>query len=318
MIYVLPHQKIDQQKWDTCILKSKHSSIYGLFDSISVACENWLSIIYKDYEAVAVLPVKKKLGLVYSWHPQFMGPLGVFTNQENPEIIKEMLGELSKHSLWIKMYYWQKEAPSRPSPGGREKAHPDLPFGKEKKIAKNYKIVEKVYQELAIENKNIELIRSGYNENTKRNYKKAVKQSLTVRHISDVNLVINTFKENKGNQIENINEDSYTLLKKLMDHWLQKGLGHITAIYDKDQLSAIGYFLVHHNTIIYYKGAVTELGKANGAMHFLIDHEIENNLNQCKYFDFGGSNTESVARFYRGFGGVDKYYYLHEFKRFKI
>lgn len=294
MIQVLLQNEIDKEKWDSCILKSNGSNIYGLYDAVCIACENWRGIIYNDYEAVVVLPVKKKMGLVYSWHPQFMGPLGVFTNQKKREAIKEMLAELSKYSWWIKMYYWQKEG------------------------IKGFNITEKVYQELEIGNKNIELIRLGYNQNTKRNYKKAAKLDLAIQPITDVDLVINSFKKNKGSQIENINDASYKLLKKLMNHWMENGSGHITAIYDGDALAAIGYFLVHRETITYYKGVVTDTGKSNGAMHFLIDHEIESHLKQCKYFDFGGSNSESVARFYKGFGGIDRRYYLYEYKKLPI
>lgn len=294
MIEVIPFAKIDKEKWDTCIHTSINGNIYGLYDSICLACDNWIGLVYGNYEAVLALPLKKKLGLTYSWHPQFMGPLGVYSSRENKEVVIELFLELTKHSWWIKMHYWQNVTTS------------------------GFDVSEKVFQELDMHGANIDNIRSGYNENTKRNFKKAIKQNLIIKSITDVDKVIQTFKENKGDQIENINEDSYSLLKKLMTHWLKNKLGYISAVYDGDRLAAIGYFLVWNGTVIYYKGAVTELGRSTGAMHFLIDHEIERNLGVCKYFDFGGSNTASVAQFYKGFGGLDKNYFLYEYKKFKI
>ena len=48
MIQVLAHRDVDQQKWDECILESEFGSIYGLYDVISVACENWLGIVHNE------------------------------------------------------------------------------------------------------------------------------------------------------------------------------------------------------------------------------------------------------------------------------
>jgi hypothetical protein len=294
MIRVVPSDKIQKEKWDKCVQASPDGNIFGLYDSISTACEHWLGIIYKDYEAVLALPVKKKLGLTYSWHPQFMGPLGVFSGIENAALFLEIMQEASRQSWWIKMHYWQNET------------------------AKKFQTSPRVFQVLDLQGKTMDEVRSGYNENTKRNYKKAVNQKLSIQQLEDTDLVIKAFKENKGDQIADINEDSYHLLKKLMVHWMAEKNGSISAVFDGDQLAAIGYFLTWKKTVIYYKGAVTEYGRANGAMHFLIDQEIEKQLGTCDTFDFGGSNIDSVSRFYKGFGGKDRNYYFYEYKRFKI
>jgi hypothetical protein len=294
MIEVIPFNEINKAKWDECVNSSIHNNIYGLYDSISQACDHWVGIVYEDYKAVLALPLKKKLGLAYSWHPQFMGPLGVFSSVDDPEIESEIFSRTLKNSWWIKMYYWQNSSP------------------------KEFKKTQLVFQILDLRNSNMDILRSLYNENTKRNIKKAIKAGLNISHDSTVEELVLTFKENKGDKIENINDESYTLLKKLMKHWLKTKNGHISSIYQNDELLAIGYFLSWKGITIYYKGVVTERGKTAGAMHFLIDQEIEKSIVNGNYFDFGGSNSESVARFYRGFGGVDKNYYLHEFKKFKI
>jgi len=291
MIEILVSSKINPLKWNECIKNSPQGNVYGLYESISTACNEWLGVVYNNYEAVLALPIKKKLGLSYSWHPQFMGPLGVFGNDK--KAITEIFRHLSTHSWWIKMYYWQERKPAK------------------------FKVKERIFQELNIQD-NIDSIRKNYNDNTKRNIKKASKKTLSVKSIQDVNLVLNTFKENKGGDIGNIDENSYQLLKKLMIHWQKNQLGYITALYDNNDLLAIGYFLTWNDTVIYYKGAVTALGKELGAMHYLIDYEIEKNTGNYSRFDFGGSNTPSVARFYKGFGGIDKTYYEYEFKKFKV
>ncbi len=291
MIEVINYSKIDVKKWDACIQNSPQGNIFGLYSSLSEACDDWLGFVYNDYEAVLALPLKRKLGLSYSWHPQFMGPLGVFGNDK--KAITEIFKKLSSQSWWIKMYYLQERKPTK------------------------FLVKERVFQKLNIK-ENIDVLRKNYNDNTKRNIKKAVKAQLSIKYIENVNLVLNTFKENKGIEIDNIDENSYTLLKKLMTHWKKNKSGYITAVYDEEELMAIGFFLVWRDQVIYYKGAVTQPGKEFGAMHYMIDHEIEKCAGKYGVFDFGGSNTASVARFYKGFGGVDYSYYEYEFKKFKI
>ncbi len=295
MIEAIPFEKIDQKKWNNCVQESEHKNIYGLYDSICTACDHWIGIVYNDYEAIMALPMKKKLGLSYSWHPQFMGPLGIFGEEVTTEIRSKMFATIIEHSWWIKMHYWQDQSE-----------------------IKEIKTTERIYQQLDLADRSMDNIRLNYNDNTKRNLKKAIKQNLSIRKTDDSEQLILVFKENKGDQIKNIKEESYVLLKKLTDHWIKKGMGHIMTVYAGSDLAAIGCFLTWGKRLIYYKGAVTEAGKTNGAMHYLIDQEIELHLSGCSSFDFGGSNTESVARFYKGFGGTDRMYYLHEYKKFKI
>ena len=294
MIQFIPFQKIEKSRWDHCVINSPQKSIFGLYDSICTACEDWIGIVLNDYQAVLALPIKKKLGLSYSWHPQFMGPLGVYSDHFNESMMLEILDALPSKTWWIKMHYWQKCQ------------------------HKDFQMTEMNFQELSLNLKTIEEIRSGYNENIRRNLKKAAKQQLTIKQTNDINLLLTTFHREEGNQIDNINHQSYTLLRKLMEHWINLGFGTISEVYHGDNLAAIGYFIHWNGINIYYKGAVTEEGKNCGAMHLLIDQEIEMNLENFQKFDFGGSNIESVSRFYKGFGGVDRSYYLFEYKKFKI
>src|SRR5688572_18987697 len=129
MIELIPSKKIDAQKWNACVINSKRGNIFGLYESISVACPQWIGVVLNDYEAVMVLPVKKKFGLTYSWHPQFMGPLGIFGGTKKEQ--KEMLSLMRKRSWWIKMYYWQ-----------------------ERRVRK-FKVKERTYQVLSFKKSNI-------------------------------------------------------------------------------------------------------------------------------------------------------------------
>lgn len=293
MIQVLKSNQIDQAKWDACIHSSPHGNIYGLYGSIQTACAEWTGFVQDDYTAVVALPLKRKLGLTYSWHPQFLGPLGIFSKNENQIQLNEFIDSLKKSSWWIKMFYWQNLQPEFQA----------QPWN---------------YQLLDFGNRSIEEVKKGYNENTRRNIAKSDKLNVEVVDVDSIDVLVDSFRTEKGEQIEYLNDDSYLLLHKLISHWKQLGMAEIKAVYQHQTLLAIGCFLRWRNRVVYYKGVVTTAGKNTGAMHFLIDHEIQLSAKPFNVFDFGGSNTASVARFYLGFGAANHQFYLNEFKRFKI
>lgn len=293
MIQVFKSGEINQQKWDNCILNAVNGTIYGLYDSIQTACDEWLGFVWNNYEAVAALPIKRKLGLTYSWHPQFLGPLGIFASQPDALNLNDFIQLIKQESWWIKMYYYQNLSPGLTTS-------------------------EWNYQLLEFNQKPIDDIVSNYNDNTRRNINKAAKAHVTIKEIMDVDILVNTFRDEKGSQISNLNDESYYLLKKLIIRWQEKGLASIKAVYQFDELLAVGCFLQWRNQVVYYKGAVTEAGRNTGAMHFLMDQEIKSAHRENGVFDFGGSNVETVARFYKGFGATNHHYYYTEYKKFKI
>ena len=71
-------------------------------------------------------------------------------------------------------------------------------------------------------------------------------------------------------------------------------------------------FYYYKNVINYLKGVLTEEGKKNGAMYAMFDYIIKSNAQTGKVFDFGGSDIEGVATFYKKFGAYDNSYYSYE------
>ena len=292
MIRVINADKIDPAKWDYCVTSSPNGNIYGLYSSLNAGCKSWKGIIYGDYEAVLALPIKKKFMLSYSWHPQFMGPLGIYGKVLTPEITDGFFKAVLSNSWWIRMYYFQKTDATKCS------------------------FIPRVHQMLDVENLSIETVRKLYNENTRRNIKKTQQFQFEIKPDTDINSFIGFFKKNKGEEIDTLKESSYVQLSKLMKLWLGKGNGYIRSGYVNNELHAMAYFILWNGVLTYYKGFSTEAGKKNGSMHFLLDREIESNLARIHKVDFGGSNVESVARFYKGFGGADETYYQAESRKF--
>ena len=64
---------------------------------------------------------------------------------------------------------------------------------------------------------------------------------------------------------------------------------------------------------LYVHGVTSEKGRGVGASQKAIDNFIQANCRDSFVLDFGGSNVEGVARFYRQFGGEDVHY--HEYRQ---
>jgi len=70
-----------------------------------------------------------------------------------------------------------------------------------------------------------------------------------------------------------------------------------------------GFFLLDKKRITYLKGAATEEAKKDGAMFGLMNFAFEKYEGDFDIFDFGGSDVENVANFYKKFGAEDRTYY---------
>lgn len=84
---------------------------------------------------------------------------------------------------------------------------------------------------------------------------------------------------------------------------------------EQGNLQAGAVFLFFQSKIIYLFGASSDAGKNTGAMALLFDLFIQEKSGQNLVLDFEGSNIESLARFYKGFGGKEAYYYHLNLKK---
>lgn len=97
---------------------------------------------------------------------------------------------------------------------------------------------------------------------------------------------------------------------RLMWAGTERGLAWNFSVQDQQHQShAVACFFVYKNSLTYIHGSVNELGKKSGAMYFLF-HELLTRAEKegLEFVDFGGSNQEPVANFYRSFGGKDQAY----------
>jgi hypothetical protein len=289
MIQFIERKKIDIEKWNDCLKSNSPSSIFSQSWYLDVCAKDWGGLVYGDYEAIFPLAWKSKLGINYLYQPYFTRNFGVYSKFEiKKEIYSEFINLIPAH-----FKYW------------------DFCLDDQVllKIEDAY-IQHKKFQALDLKN-NYHEISNLYTDNLNRNLRKAEKLALSIIPDYNPDLVVEQFRiVQKAKKLE-FTEDDLTKLKQLM-----KAASHNAeikcwaSIAPSGEIMSGAFFMETNNRIVYLKGFSSDVGKKNGAMHFLFDRLIRSQCDQEKVLDFGGSNIETIARFFKSFGAKD-YLYLH-------
>ncbi|MEA3443266.1 MAG: hypothetical protein U9R19_00920, partial [Bacteroidota bacterium] len=150
-----------------------------------------------------------------------------------------------------------------------------------------------------------EKLKKNYSTNTKRNIAKAKKNNISIVNGVTSNQLINLFKNNVGDSRNAFGEAQYGILRRLISIVLRSRIGEIIGAYTaENNLCAVTFFLHSNQRGIYLVSASTPEGIEKRAMFMLIDTYIQNNSERNMTLDFEGSNIESIARFFKGFGAT--------------
>ncbi len=287
MIRVLSRKEIDNDLWNSCIDKSSNGQIFGYSWYLDACCPGWKGMVKNNYEAVFPFSSKNKFGINYLYQPFFTRHFGVYSSIEISENDKIKFLEC----IPDKYRYWQFCLNS---------IHQNVPT----KIDKE----KRVYQELNL-NQDYLTIRNRYHENLLRNLKKAEKANLTIIKSYNPESVVSQFKFHQKEKQLGFVENDFETLHKLTKTLSEQGKSICWAVSKASGEELAGaFFMVSNNRIVYLKGFSSEEGKKCGAMHFLFDILIQELANTNLVLDFGGSNVDTVSRFYKSFGAMDCIY----------
>ena len=281
-IHYIEHKDINKEKWDYCIETACNGRIYAMSWYLDTADECWDALIVGDYEIVFPLTYRKIFGFRFLCQPIFCQQLGIFAQTDlSHEIIMAFLKSIPKKFLFGKLH---------------------LNSGNKIQSIKQFPIEHRVNIELDIR-PSIKEVREKYIRNNKRNINKAKKSSVYIRKGVDFERIIQTYKLNLGDSRFNVHSSLYKTVNKVFT--ILKENGNL-AIYDAyiDDIFVAGIVLssFQNKTISLFLGCNKE-GYQISAGHFLFDYAIENASQTKEIFDFEGSNTESVAFVFHGFGG---------------
>lgn len=287
MISYLKHDEIDTEKWDDCISNSFNGRIYAYSWYLDMVNENWDALVEDDYERVFPLTPGKKFGINYLFQPRFTQQLGVFSRSIlSEETVNRFLDAIPRKFKFIDINLNS----FNPLQGESGKIDPWL--NHELDLINSY-----------------EKIAYNYSNNLKRNLKKAEKSPITlVKNIKPEN-VINLFKQNKGKDLDNLNDNDYELLRRLIYVMIYKRIVEVVGAYSEmNELCAGAFFVKDNKKVIFYFSATNEYARQHAAMPLIIDGFIRDNAHSHLTLDFEGSNDPNLARFYKSFSAKELSY----------
>ena len=289
MIRYLTHNQIDKQRWDDCIRQSPDGLVYAWSWYLDVVHPVWEALVENDYEAVMPLTGNRKFGVNYLFQPFFTQKFGVFGKKEvTEEQIEEFLAAIPEKFKFAEIKI-----------GGTcingingfkaAAAHRNI----ELDLTPDYSVLA-----------------ANYHSNTKRDLARAKKQGLTIVEDAQPSVIIELFRKNRGQSVKHWGDKDYNRLLSLVETAKKHDSCFVLGVKNTDnQIVAGAFFMTSHNKIVFLFSGSDESNKENHGLAFLLNRVIEKYSGTNKILDFEGSDNDGLARFYKGFGGEEKYYY---------
>lgn len=287
MIRYLTHNQIDMQRWDECVAQSRDGNVYSWSWYLDVVHPCWEALIQDDYETVMPLTGSKKFGIHYLFQPFFTQKFGIFSKKTLSEADFEMF--LNAIPQKFKFAEFNLSGIN----GSNTRRNIEL------KLNDDYAVLAK-----------------NYNTNTKRNIAKAKKQGLSVVENVGASIIVDLFRKNRGKDIKHWGNKEYERLLKLVETAKARNNCIVIGTQNVDnQIIAGAFFMISHNRIVFLFSGADESNKENHGLAFLLDHVIRKFSGSDRIFDFEGSDNDGLARFYKGFGGMETTYQSIRFNR---
>lgn len=276
----IKHNEIDFKKWDQVILASQFPLVFAQAFYLNATCPGWEALILGDYEAVFPLTQKTKFGIRYLYQPSFTPQLGLF-GKFSIDDEQAVLKYITKHYKLI-----------------------EIELNASNQLEMMYHAQKSTY---IIDYKN------GYkqNQNTKRNIARALENQLKFEVIPETEILslsktyLNPFLSKKLN----LSNYSISLFNELLESCIEhKTLFSFKVSAPDGQLRAIAHFISNGKHTVYLKGTNFDKSENSGSMHLLTSSAIQFFEGKTDFFDFGGGTKETLANFYKGFGGTQLNY----------
>jgi hypothetical protein len=269
--------QINSQKWDLLVAKTEHAGIYNYSYFLDSVCENWSIYVDDKYTMGIAIPFTKKLNYKIVYTPNFLRSvnfLGDITPDKAFTILSEIKKEFKSGDLSIENTSFAIEGETR------------------------------VYQKV---NSPIEI---SINTLSKRMLKKFEQSQLRISSNVELENIFSFLEFHLFQRIEGLTNSDLIVFKKLMNQLNELQLLRKYVVFDsKNELKGCSLLFEKDGRLTYIKGVANSKAMKEGAMYALLFQSLnlakENNL----VFDFGGSNIDSIRRFYSNLGGQDMNYY---------
>jgi len=282
------HNQIDKTRWDNLVDLSPYSFPWWQSWYLDIVSPGWKAIIADDYSYALPLPFRKKGMINYVYPPDFTQQIGVFGIEiATPEIVTQLIEKAAGSFKYLELNLNYKNNILFLSGIVRKR--------------KNF--------ELSL-NDSFENLFNNYHSNTKRNINKSEKEDLLMRPVYSPSKIIQTFIANKGKQLKQRKGIDFTLLERLVESGLDKGVVEIKEVYQKNTFLGGAIFFNEKERKVFLFSALSSEGRKKRVMFYLLNKVIKENAKSNVILDFEGSDDKNLGDFYHRFGATEKLY-LH-------
>lgn len=279
-IKYLRREEIDTARWDQCIETAPNGLIYAYSFYLDYMSRHWDALVMGDYVAVMPLTWNRKWGISYLYQPAFTASLGVFGNGLTKDIVLRMFDAIPVKFRLVEI-----------------ELNKDNLFDLDLQRRDNYVLdLDKPY----------EVLSSNYNENLRRNLKKAKSQRLRYITNIDPELVLSVSEVTNRSNYET---SDFKRFSRLCNYLTARNKALTCGVYtEENELAASALFFYSHQRAYYILVGNPAGKRIEGASHFLIDCFIADHAGKELTLDFEGSDIEGLANFYASFGAqAEKY-----------
>jgi hypothetical protein len=284
-IRYLRQSEIDKEKWDHSIDIAENGLIYAYSFYLDTMAKHWDALVVGDYEIVFPLTWNEKYGMRYLSQPFLTAQLGIFGKNVTQADRDELINNIPTSFRYIDISLNSGNILSAPPIFSMQRSNFVLPLNN------SYdKIVEQ------------------YNENLRRNLKKAAQAGCVIKKGLDVEEVIRLAivqMKQHGNEPKN-NVDRFRKLYRLLSD-KKMAVSYGVADPQNNLLASAAFFILNDRAYYILVGNAAS-GREFGASHALIDAFIKDHADKLKWLDFEGSDIPSLASFYRSFGAEQEVY----------
>ena len=282
-IQILDAVDIDEERWNNCVQAHDNGLVYSYTNYLNLMCDDWKAIIAGNYEALMPVPLRKKMGISYTYQVPFIQQLGIIGNNEHAQLLFN---------------------------SGTD----DLSYGDYVLNFKNQIQVEAGMSMKTCTNLLLPLIhgysniRKSYQPDLVHNLKKAAKSNPTYSN-AEIAEAIDAFQTYYSNRSANYTAIAFEQFKSFCFSPGKQVEVICRKVIDSDQqLLAIALFLKDNKRIYNMMNTTTERGRVVAANHFLLDAVIQEYASSDLLFDFEGSDIPGIQHFYKNFGAVQQNY----------
>src|SRR5258706_4789451 len=284
-IQYLAHNEIDKAKWDKCMDEADNGLIYGYSFYLDRMAKHWDVLVLNDYEAVMPLTWNKKLGIHYLYQPAFTGCLGIFGKNLTEALTRDFIQAIPKKFKLIEI---------------------SLNHGNIFSTAQDFLIPRTNY--ILGLNKSYKEHYGNYRDNHQRNIQKSLQAGCTVKKNISVEKIIQLNKE-QMKRADLPADNDYDRFKNLYEFLSGQNKAITYGIINgQNELLASCVFFFSHTRAYYILVGNHPDSRNTGASHALIDAFIKDHAGEGMVLDFEGSDIESLALFYNGFGATKEIY----------